>query len=70
MIGRLSNEKRQDVLIDAVKKSRHADRIRLVLAGQGPQSAKNTRPWQADLAHPSVIDFFEKPRLLELLGQA
>ncbi len=68
MIGRLSNEKRQDVLIDAVKKSRHADRIRLVLAGQGP-NRKKYETLAADLAHPIVIDFFEKPRLLELLGQ-
>lgn len=44
MIGRLSNEKRQDVLIDAVKKSRHADRIRLVLAGPGPQPQKIRDP--------------------------
>ena len=68
MIGRLSNEKRQDVLIDAVKKSRHADRIRLVLAGQGP-NRKKYETLAADLAHPIVIDFFKKPRLLELLGQ-
>lgn len=36
MIGRLSKEKRQDVLIDAIAKSRYADRIHLVLAGKGP----------------------------------
>lgn len=35
MIGRLSNEKRQDVLIDAIAKSRYESRIQLVLAGQG-----------------------------------
>lgn len=39
MIGRLSNEKRQDVLMEAVRRSRHADRIQLVLAGRGAQSA-------------------------------
>ena len=37
MIGRLSNEKRQDVLMEAVRRSRHADRIQLVLAGRGPK---------------------------------
>ena len=34
MIGRLSNEKRQDILIDAIAKSNES-RIQLVLAGQG-----------------------------------
>jgi len=36
MIGRLSPEKRQDVLIRAVMKSRYADRIQLYFAGSGP----------------------------------
>lgn len=68
MIGRFSNEKRQDVLIDAVKKSRHAHRIRLVLAGQGPNQ-KKYEVLARDLPHPLVMDFYDKPRLLELLGE-
>ncbi|MSS46468.1 glycosyltransferase family 4 protein [Cutibacterium sp. WCA-380-WT-3A] len=35
-VGRLSPEKRIDVLIDAVARARHRDRIRLVVAGRGP----------------------------------
>src|SRR5262245_29895279 len=35
-VGRLAREKRQDVLIDAVARCRHRERIRLVLAGAGP----------------------------------
>jgi glycosyltransferase involved in cell wall biosynthesis len=35
-VGRLAREKRQDVIIDAVARSRHRDRIRLVVAGAGP----------------------------------
>ncbi len=68
MIGRLSNEKRQDVLIEAIKKSRHAQRIQLVLAGQGPKREKY-EALAADLANPIVIDFYEKPRLLDLLAE-
>lgn len=54
MIGRLSNEKRQDVLIDAVSRCRHRDSIQLVLAGQGPKKAALERqgrrlPQPADL---------------------
>ena len=40
MIGRYSNEKRQDVLIDAISKSKYADKIQLVLAGKGPEEKK------------------------------
>jgi glycosyltransferase involved in cell wall biosynthesis len=36
MVGRLSPEKRQDVLIRAVRRSRHAARIQLLLVGCGP----------------------------------
>lgn len=35
-VGRLAREKRQDVVIDAVARSRHRDRIDLVIAGAGP----------------------------------
>lgn len=36
MIGRLSNEKRQDVIINALQYSKYKDRIQLVFAGRGP----------------------------------
>ncbi len=37
MIGRLSHEKRQDVIINAVQFSKYADRIQLIFAGKGPE---------------------------------
>lgn len=37
MTGRYSKEKRQDLLINAVKKSKYADKIQLILAGDGPR---------------------------------
>lgn len=40
MVGRLAREKRQDLLIKAVKMSKHEKDIRLVLCGQGPDKAK------------------------------
>ena len=69
MTGRYSIEKRQDVLIDAVALSRYADRIRLVLAGQGPRRdflAKRAEK----LPIPPVMRFFSKEELLGLLSQA
>ena len=36
-VGRLAREKRQDVIIEAMAHSRYRDRLRLVLAGAGPE---------------------------------
>ncbi len=40
MIGRLSNEKRQDLIINAIAESKYKDKIVLVLCGVGPQKDK------------------------------
>ena len=40
MVGRLSNEKRQDLIFDAVKKSKYENKIQIVLAGKGPKYNK------------------------------
>ena len=43
MIGRLSQEKRQDVIIRAMEYSKYADRIQLVFAGKGPEYKRYER---------------------------
>lgn len=68
MIGRLSAEKRQDVIIDAVKQSKYADRIQLVFAGQGPLLA-DLEKQGADLKNPPVFRFFTKEELIDMLAQ-
>lgn len=67
MIGRYSNEKRQDVLIRAIQKSRYADRIQLILAGKGPNERKYRR-YGEKLINPPIMQFFDKEELLNLLG--
>lgn len=67
MIGRLSNEKRQDVLIDAVGQCRHREEIQLVLAGQGPKKRALQRRG-ASLPHPPIFGFFPEEKLRELLA--
>lgn len=69
MVGRMSVEKRQDVLIDAVRRSRHAQDIQLVLAGQGPRTAYLQKRAQG-LPNPLILRFFEKPQLLDLLAMS
>lgn len=69
MIGRLSVEKRQNVLIRGIKKSRYADRIQLVLAGKGPKE-KRLRRKGKKLPHPVHIEFFSKPDLLDMIAMS
>ena len=66
MIGRYSNEKRQDVLIDAIAKSKYSDKIQLVLAGKGPKEAKY-RKLGEKLPNPPIMKFYDKDNLLKLL---
>ena len=57
MVGRYSGEKRQDVLIDACAKSRHASHLQLILAGKGPTEKKLRRLCEERLANPVVMTF-------------
>lgn len=66
MIGRYSNEKRQDVLIEAVLKSKYADKIQLVLAGKGPKEAKYKKLGDVLVNRP-VMKFYSTEELISLL---
>lgn len=67
MIGRLSNEKRQDILIDAIAKSKYESRIQLVLAGQGLKYG-SYRYRSRKLTNKPVMRFFSHEKLLHLLS--
>ncbi|PWM46572.1 MAG: glycosyltransferase [Clostridiales bacterium] len=69
MVGRLSVEKRQDVLIDAVKKSRYADKIQLILAGNGPRKTDLINRSEG-LKNPIIINFYNKNDLLNIIAQS
>jgi 1,2-diacylglycerol 3-alpha-glucosyltransferase len=68
-VGRLASEKRPDVILEAVRRCRHRDRIRLVLAGAGPLEAE-LRARAQDLPHPPEIGFLPRERLARLLATA
>ncbi|WP_321004398.1 glycosyltransferase [Eisenbergiella porci] len=68
MIGRLSNEKRQDVLIDAIAKSRYESRIQLVLAGQGLKYG-SYRLRSRKLTNKPIMRFFSHEQLVNLLSE-
>lgn len=69
MVGRLSIEKRQDVLTKAVKQSKYADQIQLVLAGRGPRS-RIIRRMGRKLSNPAIIDFYKKQDLMDLIAMS
>ncbi|WP_197068254.1 glycosyltransferase [Candidatus Soleaferrea massiliensis] len=65
MVGRLSPEKRQTVLLKAAALSKYADRIQLHLAGRGPMKHRLMRMGHK-LKHPPVIGFYSKEDLIRL----
>jgi 1,2-diacylglycerol 3-alpha-glucosyltransferase len=68
-VGRFAVEKRQDVIIEAVRRAHHRDRIRLVLAGSGPREDE-IRALGARLPYPPEIGFLSRERLSRLLATA
>jgi glycosyltransferase involved in cell wall biosynthesis len=66
MIGRLSQEKRQDVIINAVKYSKYADRIQLVFAGRGPEYDKYVELGK-ELKHQPQFIYVGRDELIEEL---
>jgi glycosyltransferase involved in cell wall biosynthesis len=68
-VGRLAKEKREDVIIEAVRRSRYSDKIRLVLAGGGP--LQHELEHQADaLPHGASIGFVPRETLLGYFADA
>lgn len=70
-VGRLSKEKSQDTLLNAMRYSRYADRIRLVFAGRGTKEKKYRK--MADrlyregiLKTPATFGFYTQDELHEL----
>jgi glycosyltransferase involved in cell wall biosynthesis len=68
MIGRYSREKRQDVLIRAIAKSKYADKIQLVLCGRGPCEKKLRALARKILPVQPIFKFCDKPSLIETIN--
>jgi 1,2-diacylglycerol 3-alpha-glucosyltransferase len=66
MVGRFAPEKRQDVLIRAVRRSRHASRIELHFAGHGP-AEKRLRRLGAKLPNPPTFGYHDQDGLIDLI---
>ena len=60
--GRYSREKRHDLLIKAVEKSKYKDQIQLIFAGCGPLKSKLEKMGKK-LPNPPRFEFFKKDQL-------
>lgn len=68
-VGRLAREKRLDVVIEGVRRSRFADRIDLVITGRGPIEA-DVRRRAATLPRPATVTFASDQEVAALLARA
>lgn len=69
MVGRLANEKRQDLLIEAAGLSKYRDQICLILAGQGPKKKFYEKAGEK-LPNKVLIDFFDKEKLRDIIAMS
>ena len=68
-VGRLAAEKRQEIIIEAVRRSRYRDRIRLVVAGCGPREAE-LQALAHGLPNSAEVGFLPREELLSDLVAA
>ncbi|MDD5952470.1 MAG: glycosyltransferase [Oscillospiraceae bacterium] len=69
MTGRLSPEKRQEVLIEAVKRSKYRDKIQIYLAGAGSQMMEgHLTKCGESLPNPPIIRFYSQADLIRLIN--
>lgn len=68
MVGRLAREKRQDLIIRAVRKSKYADRIQIVFAGKGPLEGFYKRLGRR-LKNPPMFVYLNRHNLINLLAE-
>jgi glycosyltransferase involved in cell wall biosynthesis len=66
-VGRLAREKRHELVIDAVRRSRHRDRIQLVILGAGPMQ-EELEARGRDLPNPPVFRFLATEELVGWYG--
>lgn len=66
-IGRLSKEKRHDLLIEAINYSKHKNNIQLIFAGDGPLKKKLEKQGKTLPSKP-IIQFFSKEKLVKVIN--
>lgn len=68
MIGRLSQEKRHDLIINAVNMSKYRDKIQIYFAGKGPLEDK-IKNLGSKLPNPPIFGFYTEPQMVDLINK-
>ena len=68
MIGRLSGEKRQDLIIKAIGKSKYNEKIQLILCGQGPKKEYLEKLSSKYLKNPCQFEFVNQDELYDIIN--
>ncbi|MCI2069122.1 MAG: glycosyltransferase [Bacilli bacterium] len=69
MIGRLSREKRQDLIIKAISTSKYNKDIQLILCGQGPNKDKLEKTaFKSGLVNPPIMSFCSQEELRKIIN--
>ena len=67
--GRFSGEKRQDLIIKAVKHCKHSDEIQLICCGQGPKEAK-LKKMAKGLKNPAFFGYLDYDDFVKTMNTA
>ncbi|MDE5714887.1 MAG: glycosyltransferase [Anaeroplasmataceae bacterium] len=67
MVGRYSVEKRQDLIIHAIKESKYESKIQLILAGKGPWKS-HLEALGSELTNPPIFGFYNEKELLDVIN--
>lgn len=68
--GRYSKEKSHRILIDAVSRSKHSDKIQLIFAGTGPLEPKLREMGEKLLKNQPIFKFFTRDEMLKVVNYA
>lgn len=68
MIGRISGEKRQDIIIKAIGQSKYNDKIQLILCGQGPNKRHLQKMARMHLVNQPIFKFCTQKELKQVIN--
>lgn len=68
-VGRYSKEKKQEILIKAIKYSKYKDKIQLVFLGKGPREKKLKKiAFKEHLANYPIFDYFDHEKIVNVIN--
>jgi glycosyltransferase involved in cell wall biosynthesis len=69
MVGRLAKEKRHNLVIEAIKRSKYANQIQLIATGKGPL-LEELKKLGSKLPNPAVFTYVSQEQLIRLFNTA